>query len=244
MCAALLRMVFRWRYDVELRGFDTLPPLHGALLLANHPSELDPVVLVVFLWKQLHPRPVVLMPFYRLAFARPFLDLARAIPFSDLETERSVESVQQLKRALADVVAILHDGGNILLYPSGRLYRSGLEVIGNASGTHLILSRMPDAPVLLIRSRGFWGSSFSCAAGEKPDLGRAVLAAFWTLVRNAVFFCPRRRIVIECELAPPAFPRHADRRTLNRWLENWFNAPGEEPLTHVPSSRWQARRRA
>jgi len=242
LCAALLRMVFRSRYDVELRGFDTLPPLRGALLLANHPSELDPVVLVVFLWEQLHPRPVILMPFYRLVFARPFLKLCRAVPFSDLETERSVESVQQLKRALADVVTILHNGGNILLYPSGRLYRSGLEVIGNASGTHLILSRVPDAPVLLIRSRGFWGSSFSCAAGSKPDLGRAMLAAFWMVIRNGLFFCPRRRIVIECELAPPTFPRHADRRTLNRWLENWFNAPGEEPLTLVPSSRGLARR--
>lgn len=242
LVAALLRVVFRLRYDIELRGFDSLPPLHGALMLANHPAELDPVVLVCFLWPQLRPHPVVLMTFYRLPFARPFLDLCRAIPFSDLETERNAESVRQLKQALHDVTTILHHGGNILLYPSGRLYRSGREVIGNASGTHLILSRAPDVPVLLIRTRGFWGSSFSCAQGEKPDLIRALLAGMWTLIRNGLFFCPRRRIAIECQLAPPDFPRHADRRTLNRWLEDWFNAPGDEPLTLVPTSFWQTRR--
>jgi len=235
-------MVFRWRYDIEVRGLEHVPQHQGMLLLANHPAELDPIVLTALLWKHLRPRPVVLMTFYRMAFARPFLDMCRAIPFSDLETERSVESVQQLKRALGDVVTFLRQGHNILLYPSGRLYRSGREVVGNASSTHLILSRTPDVPVLLIRTRGFWGSSFSCADGEKPDLVRAVVNGLWTLVRNGFFFCPRRRITIECEMAPPSLPRHADRRTINTWLEQWFNAPGDEPLTRVPHSWRQARR--
>ncbi|MCX7847645.1 MAG: 1-acyl-sn-glycerol-3-phosphate acyltransferase [bacterium] len=238
--AWFLRGLIRCRYDIELRGFEELPPLRGALLLANHPSELDPMVLVCFLWERLQPHPVVLMTFYRQAYARPFLDLCGAIPFADLEAERTVEGVRQLKQALAEVVASLHAGKNILLYPSGRLYRSGREVIGNASGTHLILSRVPEVPVVLIRSRGFWGSSFSCAHGEKPDLRKALLRAGWMLLLNGFIFCPKRKIVIEAQLAPVDFPRHADRRTLNRWLEEWFNAPGEEPRTIVPMIWWQA----
>lgn len=238
--AAFLRGLFRCRYDIEIRGLDQLPPLKGALLLANHPSELDPIVLVVWLWEKLAPHPVVLLTFYRKAYARPFLDLCGAIPFADLEEERTAENVRQLKQALAEVTGALRAGVNILLYPSGRLYRSGREVIGNASGTHLILSRVPEVPVVLIRTRGLWGSSFSCVGGEKPDLVRAFLRGLWMLVKNGIFFCPKRKVTIECELAPADFPRHADRRTLNRWLEGWFNAPGEEPMTRVPETWWQA----
>jgi hypothetical protein len=57
------------------------------------------------------------------------------------------------------------------------------------------------------------------------------------LLRNWLFFCPRRTITISCAMAPGDFPRDAGKLTLNRWLEDWFNREGEEPLTEVPYTR-------
>jgi long-chain-fatty-acid--[acyl-carrier-protein] ligase len=234
----MIRTVLRLRYSTTLRGFDEAARRRGWLILANHPAEMDPVLLSTITWQRFRMRSLVLDEFYRTSFGYPILRLSRALPIPDLERERSRDAVATLRRRLDEAVAALRQGDNILLYPSGRLYREPREVIGNASGTHLLLKRLPDVPVLLVRIRGFWGSSFSCAAGSKPDMGRALLRGVACLLRNGLLWCPRRPVLIECEAAPPDFPRHASRQELNQWLESWFNRPGDEPLVQVPYSRW------
>jgi long-chain-fatty-acid--[acyl-carrier-protein] ligase len=236
-----LRRILRRRYAVELRGFDALPLAHGMLVLANHPAEIDPLVLTTATWSQLHLRALVLQEFYDIRIARGVLWVGNALPIPDLEVTRTAESVCRLKQRLGEAVAGLHAGDNILLYPSGRLYRKPHETVGNASGTQLILKRYPEVPVLLVRIRGFWGSSFSCAAGSKPKLVKTLLAGAWALLRNGIFWCPRRTITITCEVAPADFPRRASRQELNHWLEQWFNQPGDEPLTRVPTTRARPR---
>jgi len=96
-------------------------------------------------------------------------------------------------------------------------------------------------PVLLVRIRGFWGSSFSCAAGRKPKLIKTLLDGARILLRNGIFWCPKRTIVIACEMAPADFPRRAPRQELNHWLNQWFNQPGDEPLVRVPITRTSPR---
>jgi long-chain-fatty-acid--[acyl-carrier-protein] ligase len=235
--AWLLRVVLYRRYRVVLRGFDALGRARGMLVLANHPAEIDPVVLVCSTWRHLRLRALVLEEFYHMPLAHAVLWTDSALPIPDLEVTRTAESVRLLKQRLGETVDALHAGDNVLLYPSGRLYRAPREVVGNASGTHLILKRHPDVPVLLVRIRGFWGSSFSCADGAKPHLLRAVRQGLWCVLRNGIFWCPKRTITIECAPAPADFPRTAARQDLNRWLDQWFNQPGDEPLTHVPYER-------
>jgi long-chain-fatty-acid--[acyl-carrier-protein] ligase len=232
--AAACRLLLGLRYRVTLAGLDSLSSHGGCLILGNHPAEIEPLVFAAFTWRRLCARAVVLKDVYRLAYTHWMFWINRAIPVPDLEVERSRSSVHELHHALHEIIAGVCAGHNVLFYPSGRLYRTGRETIGNASGLHLLLKRAPDMPIMLVRTRGFWGSSFSCASGGKPDLGRALVEGVKTLARNLVLFCPRRQISIECVRAPAAMPRMADRVTLNRWLENWFNQPGEEPLTHVP----------
>lgn len=228
--------IMRLRYRITLGGLTADMPRRGVLILANHPAEIDPVIISGALYRRMRPRAVVLESFIT-PVSWYFLYVSRALPIPDLEQERSREAVQRVRACIENVVSALQHGENVLIYPSGRLYRSGLEKIGGASGVAMVLKRAPDVPVMLVTIRGMWGSCFSCASGAKPDLAAALLTGMQALVRNFIFFCPRRDVSITCAMAPDDFPRNADKLTLNRWLEDWFNREGEEPLTVVPCTR-------
>lgn len=228
------RQALSLRYRVRFAGLDAIPVRKGALLLPNHPAEIDPLIIAMFCWRRFKQRAILLEEFYHPSYAHWLLKLGRSIPIPDLEKERTPAAAKRLRERLEDVVNALATGDNVLLYPSGRLSRTGHESIGNSSGLHMVLSRLPDTPVILMRTRGLWGSSFSCAGGAKPDLKTGILGGMKALLKRGLFFCPRRAVTIECELAPDDFPRNADRQTLNRWLEDWYNRHGAEEVTRVP----------
>lgn len=238
----ILRALLRLRYRVVIYGLDSLDDTRGWFILPNHPAEVDPVIIVPFFWPTFQPRPVLLEDVYNEPYAKWLLWCARAIPIPDLEKTRSIESVRKLKAQLATIVDARKEGDNILMYPSGRLYRDGVEKIGNASGVHLMLQRAPDARVLLVRTRGLWGSSFSCAHGNRPNVGIALLNGLKVLLFNGIFFAPRRKIVIDCMPAPDDFPQHGDRLEINTWLEEWYNRDGVEEKADVPAYFWQKKK--
>lgn len=98
-------------------------------------------------------------------------------------------------------------------------------MIGGASGTYEILKECPNANVVLIRTTGFWGSSFSKAIlGKSPPLGKTIVQGIKVLFKNFIFFTPRRKIIIEIESNPEGFPGgNGSRNDLNKFLENWYN---------------------
>ncbi len=229
----LLHAMLGLRYRVAIAGRDHVRRARGTLLLANHPAEIDPALLVVFLWFWTRPRPVVLESVYQRPSVHWLLWLNHALPIPDLETDRTAAAVRRLRACLEELGARLRQGQNVLLYPSGRLSRDGRETIGNAAGTQMILARNPETPVVLIRTRGLWGSSFSCVGGDKPDLEKAMANGVRSVLRHGLFFGPRRRVSITCVPAPADFPRQAPRHELNAWLEAWWAQDGPEPATAV-----------
>ena len=133
----------------------------------------------------------------------------------------------------------LANGDNFLLYPAGRLWRRNRESLGGASAVHSLLQDRPNVPVILVRTRGLWGSSFSWAyEGRRPDIFAKLARGAWVLALNLVFFVPTRRVVVDIAEAPATFPRDAERATINAWLDSWFNQPGPDQLTVVPYNRW------
>lgn len=52
-------------------------------------------------------------------------------------------------------------GDNVLLYPSGGLTRTGRERLGGNRGAAMLREAVPDARIVLVRTTGLWGSSFS-----------------------------------------------------------------------------------
>lgn len=235
----IVRRLLSLRYDISVRGLEQLGKVRGrALVLPNHPAFIDPVILLALLWPRLRPRPLVYEVNFRSPFFRPFGLLLRAIGMPELE-QFSHERGLRVKEAIGEVIAGLRQGENHILWPAGWLRRDGLERLGGARAAVEVLAEVADAEVLLVRTQGLWGSMFSCApTGCRPDFARCLGLGFLLLLGNLWFFAPRRRVSITIEAIPRSALPALRRRTLNPWLENWYNADGPETPTFVPYHFW------
>jgi long-chain-fatty-acid--[acyl-carrier-protein] ligase len=185
---------------------------------------MDPLFLFLLLWPDFRMRPVVIEYVYRLGILKPLMRLVKAIPIPNLDTAINPMKVKRASEALQRMADGIKAGNNFILYPAGKLKSSGKEVIGGASGTHALLQECPGAKIVLVRTTGLWGSSFSRAiTGRSPDLPSTLAHGIRVLLKNGIFFAPRRKVEIEICIEPEDFPKKAGRLTFNRYLELWYN---------------------
>lgn len=238
-----VQIILKMRYKIEVKGLEKVIPLQnscpGVLFLPNHPAEIDPIILTSIIGPYFSPRSVVVEHFYYIKWFRKLLDFSRVVPIPTLEEEAGVWKKKQLAQALVKIQKEIESGESYIIYPSGKLKATGLEKIGGASFVHTILQNHPKVPVVLIRTTGLWGSSFSMY-GEKtsPDFGKTLARGFKALLKGALFFIPKRKVLVEFEVSEK-LPLQEDRLTFNRSLESWYNrypSPGEESVTLVPYS--------
>lgn len=249
----LLKGMISLRYRIEVRGMEKLTPERlnkkdGILFMPNHPAHMDPLFNFVWLWPKFRMRPLVIEHIFVLPFLKPLNRLVRSICIPNFEMGVNEFKVKKAEKAVREIAEGLKTKGSFLVYPSGKLKPQPKELLGGASGAHELLKECPDANVVLIRTTGLWGSSFSRAiTGASPPLGKMVLHGFLTVLKNALFFTPRRKVLIELEPNPEDFPKgDFSRIELNRYLENWYNRyPDEqgniqenEPLKLVSYSFW------
>ncbi|MDE3045309.1 MAG: AMP-binding protein [Verrucomicrobiota bacterium] len=247
------RRILSLRYRVEIKGFKELATLQdakkpGVLFLPNHTAYIEPILLFLLLWPRFRMRPLVVEYVFRQPLVRPFMRLVKALPIPNFETAVNQIKLKKAERSIGEISSKLKEGDNFLLYPSGRLKNGAKEIIGGASGTHALLEECPDARVVLIRTTGLWGSMFSRAIeGRSPDIRQTFWKGFKVLLKNGIFFSPRRKLTLEFEIAGNDFPRKASRLELNRYLESWYNrypdAEGRrlegEPLQLISYSCWR-----
>lgn len=239
----LLRFIVSLRYRIKVEGLKEISAKKGILFLPNHPAEMDPVILSLLLWPRFKLHPLVVEHFYNRKGLRFFMDLVKALPMPTMDVRANWWRAKKVQKQFDEIVARLKQGENFLIYPSGRLKMTGLEVIGGASFVHKLLQQCPDANVVLIRIVGFWGSSFSRAlTGSSPVFGESLWNGVKHVLKNGIFFTPRRRVVVTCATAPDDFPKKGDRLTLNKYLETWYNQYpeyGPEPISLVSFSAWR-----
>jgi acyl carrier protein len=241
----------RCRYSIDVRGLKELrkSQFHnegGILFLPNHPAEIDPILLNLLTQKQFKPRPLVVENFFYLPGATYFMKVVNALPIPNIESIGNKWKMKKVDRALESVIRGLEKGENFTIYPSGGLKKKGREEIGGNSFVHNLLQKRPNTKIVLVRTTGLWGSTFSRAiTGRVPDFWKVCLRGLRVFFRHIFIFTPKRKITVEFLPAPAAFPFRGTRLELNHYLEEWYNnypSPDggrvlEEPLHLVSYKR-------
>jgi long-chain-fatty-acid--[acyl-carrier-protein] ligase len=238
----LLRTITKWllslRYRLSVSGIEAVAVKgkKGILFLPNHPALIDPIILAAYLRTPFAPRALADKDQVDRFLVRW---LARRTGVRILPSMTKYGSVvrSEVEKVLDESIEGLRHGENLLLWPGGRAYRSYLEDLGGNSAVERILQRCPDVRVVLIRIRGLWGSGFSWALGRKPEVAKTLRKGFFSLLASGIFFAPRRNVTIEF-YEPPDLPRSADRNTLNRFLEAFYNTDAQHN-TYVPYTIWE-----
>jgi 1-acyl-sn-glycerol-3-phosphate acyltransferase len=139
-------------YRVRADGLQHIPEEGPALLVCNHVSFVDPLLLMANL-----RRPARFVMYYRI-FNLPLLKFlfrtAKAIPIAGQKEDPAV-----LQQAYDAIDAALADGELVCVFPEGALTRDG-AIAPFRPGVEKILARRP-VPVLPMALRGLWGSMWS-----------------------------------------------------------------------------------
>lgn len=225
------------RYCVEIKGKDVLieakKKKKGVLILPNHIALIDPVIVGIYLYPFLKIRPVMDERFYYVKLFRWFMEILDVIPIPDFELVVNEWKTKQGEIAYRKLKKGLSQGDNILLYPAGGLKQTAKEHLAGKSFVHRLITENPNIDVLLIRTTGLWGSSFSRAiTGESPDFLEVVKRGIRSAFKNGIFFAPRRKVTIEAEWLSDDFPYQGSKSQMNRYLEAWYNRYTYEGLIY------------
>lgn len=234
----LARGLLKLRYRLNAQGMDAVAAKGrtGIVFLPNHPALIDPVILMALLYPRFRPRPLadqdqVNRPGIRWLASQ--IDVV-TIPDPTVYGENSRKAVEE---GVEKCIEALKSGRNLLLYPAGHIARQRCEDLAGASAVETILERLPEVRVVLVQTRGLWGSSFGRASGMVPAVGKVLAKAVRSLLANGLFFSPRRRVDIRL-VEPTDLPRTAGRAALNRYLEGFYN---QDPprAWYVPYTLWE-----
>ena len=144
-------------YRVRSVGLDHIPHEGAAVLVANHVSFVDAVVIM-----GAAPRPLRFVMDHRI-FRTPLIGFifrhCGAIPIAPAREDAAL-----MEKAFADVSMALNEGELVAIFPEGSITRDG-ELQTFRPGISRILAANP-VPVVPLALSGLWGSFFSRIDGQ------------------------------------------------------------------------------
>jgi 1-acyl-sn-glycerol-3-phosphate acyltransferase len=150
-------VVTRIVYRFKVRGDENIPIAGAAILVCNHVSFVDPVLLMAA-----SPRPIRFIMDHEI-FKTPvlgwFFRLAKAIPIAPQRVDAQI-----YEQAFARAQEVLEEGDLLCIFPEGAISRDG-ELAEFKGGVMRLLASNP-VPVVPIALQNLWGSFFSRAGGR------------------------------------------------------------------------------
>ncbi len=154
-------------YSVRTEGLDRIPERGAAVLVCNHVSFVDALVIAGCVRRR--TRFVMYHKIFDLPILRFVFRTANAIPIAGKN-----EDPELLQRAFDQIDQALRDGRLVCFFPEGRLTPDG-NMNEFRAGIERIIARTP-VPVIPMALHGLWGSLFS----RKPS-GRSLRNMPWRL---------------------------------------------------------------
>ncbi len=144
-------------YRLEQRGVVHIPHDGPAVLICNHVSFVDPIVIAAAC-----RRPIRFVMDYRI-FRTPIINFVfrhmQAIPIAPAKEDAAL-----MEEAFDKVAEALEAGELVCIFPEGRITDTG-ELYPFRPGIQRIVARTP-VPVVPMALRGLWGSFFSRKGGR------------------------------------------------------------------------------
>nr|MCA8837967.1 1-acyl-sn-glycerol-3-phosphate acyltransferase [Pseudomonadota bacterium] len=157
--------VTRCIYRFHVRGDENIPVKGAAILVCNHVSFADAVLLMAA-----SPRPIRFIMDHRI-FRLPMLGaifrLGKAIPVAPKEQASST-----YEAAFTAARQVLDEGGLLCIFPEGRITRTG-QLNEFKGGVMKVLQTHP-VPVVPLALHNLWGSYLSRAKGSGGVLRRTL----------------------------------------------------------------------
>lgn len=146
----LLSIAFLQRYRLLVEGFENIPEKGGALLLGNHISFIDWVVVQMAIPRKIYF--VMERSIYSKWYIKIFLDKFGIIPVSSTGSKTSLELIAKH----------IKEGNLVCLFPEGTLSRHG-QLNEFKAGFELACECLSedDGKIIPFYIRGLWGSAFS-----------------------------------------------------------------------------------
>ena len=152
ICWLLVHSIYR----LEKRGLENIPETGPAVLVCNHVSFVDPLVILAA-----SPRPIRFVMDHRI-FRTPIVSFVfrtgKAIPIAPAKDDESL-----LNEAYDRVAQALEAGELVAIFPEGRITDTG-DLYPFRGGIKRIVDRTP-VPVIPLALKGLWGSFFSRRGG-------------------------------------------------------------------------------
>jgi len=148
-------------YRVHSIGTDRLPDSGPAILVCNHVSFVDAVLIM-----GASPRPIRFVmdhQIFRIPVLSTFFRQLKAIPIASAKADPAT-----LQRAHESIERALDEGEMVCIFPEGRITDTG-ELSPFRPGVRTIVERSP-VPVIPMALRGLWGSFFSRYGGAAFSL--------------------------------------------------------------------------
>jgi 1-acyl-sn-glycerol-3-phosphate acyltransferase len=149
-------LLTRCIYRFKVRGDENIPTTGAAILVCNHVSFVDAVLLMAA-----SPRPIRFImdhSIFKIPVLGWFFKLAKAIPIAPQRVDAAA-----YEQAFVQARAVLADGELLCIFPEGGITRNG-ELGEFKAGVMKLLQTSP-VPVVPLALQNLWGSYFSRADG-------------------------------------------------------------------------------
>jgi len=143
-------------YRLRIVGHEHVPAQGGALLVPNHVSFIDGLLLIACLDRPI--RFVVDDHYANQAPFKPFMKMLGVIPIS------SHGGLRVILRALRDAGAALDNGEVVCIFPEGQITRTGTLLPFRRGFERIMKGR--SAPIVPVHLDRVWGSVFSFDGGR------------------------------------------------------------------------------
>ena len=168
-------LLIHFFYRLDKKGFEHLPESGPAVLVCNHVSFVDSLVIMAAVRRPI--RFVMDYHIHRTPGVGFIFRHSRTIPIATAK-----ENLALKETAFAAVANALRNGELIGLFPEGRITHTG-EINHFRYGVGRIVSETP-VPVIPMALRGLWGSFFSRRYG--PAMSKPSLLRPWAKIELVV----------------------------------------------------------